>query len=62
MHVEGQNLVMSDGTFFHIKGINLGNWLNPEGYMFLFGSSADSYRTIDQMLKELVGEAVADDF
>lgn len=62
MHVEKQNILQPDGSFFHIKGINLGNWLNPEGYLFLFGSSAASYRTIDQMLKELVGEAVTDEF
>ncbi|MDP3180778.1 MAG: glycoside hydrolase family 5 protein, partial [Bacteroidota bacterium] len=34
--IEGQNLMAPDGQKFFIQGINLGNWLNPEGYMFGF--------------------------
>ncbi|HQG68131.1 MAG TPA: glycoside hydrolase family 5 protein, partial [Paludibacteraceae bacterium] len=45
-----QNLVTPDGEVFLMKGINLGNWLNPEGYMFLF-QDVNSYRLIDQALK-----------
>ena len=29
-------LVAPDGSTLHIKGISLGNWLMPEGYMFKF--------------------------
>lgn len=52
--IENQNIIAPNGDKFHIKGTNLGNWLNPEGYMFLF-DNASSYRLIDQALKELVG-------
>jgi len=52
--IENQNIIAPNGDIFHIKGTNLGNWLNPEGYMFLF-DNASSYRLIDQALKELVG-------
>jgi len=62
VRVEGQNLIMPDGNQLHIKGINLGNWLNPEGYLLRFKGSADSYRTIDEALKEMIGEAVTNDF
>ena len=53
-NIYGQNIIAPNGTNFQIKGTNLGNWLNPEGYMFLL-DNVNSYRLIDQTLKELVG-------
>ena len=52
--VKGKDLITPEGEVFLMKGINLGNWLNPEGYMFLF-QDVNSYRLIDQALKEMVG-------
>jgi aryl-phospho-beta-D-glucosidase BglC (GH1 family) len=52
--VSGQNITDPNGKPFLIQGINLGNWLNPEGYMFLF-TNVNSFRVIDEALKELVG-------
>jgi hypothetical protein len=52
--VSGKELIAPDGKPFLLKGTNLGNWLNPEGYMFLF-EKVSSYRLIDQALKEMVG-------
>lgn len=52
--VSGQELIAPDGKPFLLKGTNLGNWLNPEGYMFLF-DKVSSYRLIDQALKEMIG-------
>jgi len=52
--IDCQNIIDPTGNQFHIKGTNLGNWINPEGYMFLF-DGASSFRLIDQALKELVG-------
>ena len=54
IRVDGQNLVTPDGEKFFIQGINLGNWLNPEGYMFLF-RNANSYRLINDAFCEMVG-------
>ena len=34
--VQGTELIAPDGSVLFIKGTNLGNWLNPEGYMFNF--------------------------
>ena len=34
VRIEGRRFVAPDGTTLSIKGINLGNWLVPEGYMF----------------------------
>ena len=52
--IDGPTLVGTDGKPFLIKGTNLGNWLNPEGYMFGFGRT-NSQRLIHEMLCELVG-------
>lgn len=54
IRVSGENLVSPDGSKYFIRGINLGNWLNPEGYMFGF-NNASSPRLINEMFCELVG-------
>lgn len=54
MHVQGPDIIAPDGSRFFIKGTNLGNWLNPEGYMFGF-SKTNSARMINDMFCELVG-------
>jgi endoglucanase len=51
----GRRFVAPDGQPLVLKGINLGNWLLAEGYMFGF-KSASSPRRIEQVLDELVGE------
>ncbi len=52
---EGRNLVTSDGKTILLRGINLGNWLVPEGYMFKFQKNAQSPRKIAEVLNELIG-------
>ena len=52
--IDGPTLVGTDGKPFLIKGTNLGNWLNPEGYMFGFGR-ATSPRMINEVICELLG-------
>jgi aryl-phospho-beta-D-glucosidase BglC (GH1 family) len=54
----GKELVGLDGRPLLLKGINLGNWLLPEGYMFDF-KSASSPRRIEAVIAELVGEEEA---
>ena len=36
VRIEGKNFIAPDGSTIHLKGISLGNWLMPEGYMFKF--------------------------
>jgi len=36
VRTEGKRFVAPDGTTLRLKGISLGNWLMPEGYMFKF--------------------------
>src|SRR5215212_5269068 len=53
--VRGREFVAPDGRVLLLKGINLGNWLLPEGYMFKF-KSANSPQRIGVVLNQLVGE------
>lgn len=59
--VRGVDLVTPDGEKLFIKGTNLGNWLNPEGYMFRFRNT-NSAHFIDEMLRQLVGPEEAAEF
>jgi endoglucanase len=52
---QGKDLVSADGKPLLLKGVNLGNWLLPEGYMFKF-KTANSPRLIQTVINELVGE------
>ena len=59
--LKGPDLYTPDGQKFFIQGTNLGNWLNPEGYMFRF-NRASSARLIDQAFREMVGPDFTDEF
>jgi hypothetical protein len=52
--ISGHDLIKPDGEKLFIQGTNLGNWLNPEGYMFGF-SRTNSAWMIDLLFKEAVG-------
>lgn len=54
VRVDGMNLVEANGQQLRIRGTNLGNWLNPEGYMFGF-KKVNSPHFINEMLCQLVG-------
>jgi endoglucanase len=57
----GKQILTPDGNPIRLRGINLGNWLLPEGYMFKF-KAASSPRLIQTAINELVGEAEARKF
>jgi hypothetical protein len=53
VRTEGKNFIAPDGSVLHIKGISLGNWLMPEGYMFKFEvakSPRQIYGAFDRLL------------
>jgi len=56
--VKGQQLIAPDGTPLLLKGIGIGNWLLPEGYMWGL-KRANSPRLIDEVICQLVGEEQA---
>ena len=61
VRIEGHDLIRPDGWKLFIRGTNLGNWLNPEGYMFGFGRT-NSARHIDEMFRQMAGPDFADAF
>lgn len=61
IQVKGPDLVKPDGSKFFIVGTNLGNWLNPEGYMFGF-QRMNAPRQINELISELVGPDKAAEF
>ena len=51
----GRDFIGTDGKPLLLRGINLGNWLLPEGYMFKF-KGANSPRLIGGVINQLIGE------
>jgi len=51
---KGKKIIGLDGKELHLKGINVGNWLEPEGYMFKF-KNAESSRNIFEVFNEIIG-------
>ena len=58
IHAAGTRLVDGHGERFVVKGINLGNWLVPEGYMFKF-TRARSPSEIADVIAALIGAEAA---
>src|SRR5437764_4885805 len=56
--VEGKSFIAPNGTVLAIKGINLGNWLMPEGYMFKFEVAKAPYQ-ISGAFERLLGHEKA---
>ncbi len=51
---DGKNIVTPDGKPILLRGINLGNWLVPEGYMFKF-TNTNSPQRINEAFNQLLG-------
>ena len=59
---EGTQLVDGEGRPLLLRGVGLGNWLLPEGYMWRFGPGAESPREIEALVERLVGASDAETF
>lgn len=57
----GQHILDPSGEIIQLKGVNLGNWLLPEGYMFKM-RDCNSPRKIDQAIRELIGNSATTQF
>lgn len=61
-HAKGEQVVDAQGRELHLRGINLGNWLVPEGYMWQFGGHVQSAREIEAFVTELIGPERSHEF
>jgi endoglucanase len=55
LHTRGQDIVTEKGEKVLLRGVGLGNWMLPEGYMWKFGNQADRPRRIEKLVSDLVG-------
>jgi len=62
LHTAGQDIINESGRKIFLKGVGLGNWLLPEGYMWKFGALGDRPRKIEKVVTDLIGKEKADRF
>lgn len=62
VHTSGVKLMDASGAPLLLRGVNLGNWLEPEGYMFHFKGGPQAPREIEDLTKELIGPEKAEEF
>lgn len=62
VHTRGPDLLDGGGKPLMLRGINLGNWFEPEGYMFHFDDGPQSPREIEALTKELLGPEKSEAF
>jgi hypothetical protein len=62
VHARDAKLVDGSGRDLLLRGVGLGNWMLPEGYMWKFGPGAESPREIERLFDRLVGPERAAEF
>ncbi len=62
VHTQGAKIVDGHGKPLHLRGINLGNWLLTEGYMWRFDGGPQSEREIEELVSEMLGPERAQAF
>jgi hypothetical protein len=55
LHAQGQSIVNEKGEQVVLRGVGLGNWMLPEGYMWRFGDQGDRPRRIEKIVDDLLG-------
>src|SRR5262249_49363262 len=49
LHAQGEDIVNESGQKILLRGVGLGNWMLPEGYMWKFGDGGDRPRKIERI-------------
>ena len=62
LHAKAQDIVDENGNKILLRGVGLGNWMLPEGYMWEFGDQADRPRKIEKVVSDLAGPEYAKHF
>jgi hypothetical protein len=55
LHASGRDIVNAEGQPVLLRGLGLGNWMLPEGYMWKFGGQGDRPRRIEKLVSNLIG-------
>jgi len=61
VYTHKEKIKAPNGDVLQLKGVNLGNWLLPEGYMFKLERCNSSVK-IDQAIRELIGNTATTSF
>ena len=56
LRTQGQDMVNEGGDKVLLRGVGLGNWMLPEGYMWKFANGGDRPRKIEKIVSDLIGE------
>ena len=62
LRTQGQDIVNEQGEKVFLRGVGLGNWMLPEGYMWKFGKQGDRPRRIEKIVADHIGQQKADQF
>lgn len=62
LKTQGQDIINEKGEKIYLRGVGLGNWLLPEGYMWKFGQNGDRPRKIEKIVSDLIGNEKAQNF
>lgn len=62
LKTQGQDIVNETGEKVYLKGVGLGNWMLPEGYMWKFEEGGDRPRRIEKLISDMLGKEAATDF
>src|SRR4029077_959252 len=55
LRARGQEIVNERDEKILLRGVGLGNWMLPEGYMWKFGDEGDRPRRIEKIVSDLIG-------
>jgi len=62
VHTQGKDIIDQHGNKLLLRGVGLGGWLLPEGYMWRFPNQGDRPRKIEKVIESLIGKDAAHDF
>lgn len=56
VHTKGKDIIDPQGNKLLLRGVGLGSWFLPEGYMWRFPNQGDRPRKIEKVIASLIGE------
>lgn len=62
VHTQGKDIIDPQGKKLMLRGVGLGSWMLPEGYMWRFPNQGDRPRKIEKIIASLIGEEDARTF